>query len=347
LEPLHQALRAALDPPMLAKIIEAAEMEATGAIALRQREKRILEAVEPFIERGNHFHKVARQFEPDHAATSTSMEPRQSALLVATLALPRFEALFPKPWPQTARKVLPSDSPGTSGTAVWAPVLAWSLLRGLPLDGVSVFDSLRLRHALAHTFQELGMSGEDGWRGAARVRFLLHRADPLLPWLSQEEWRNSDVQWLTGTHESEGVRYFNQESHEELLWWIQMPALVAAAPSEQRVTAQRCAAAVSQGAQAAKAAGYRLDALLEAESHSGRKGTTTGAPDSSGLVTAAAQKEPKAGSTKSSRSSNQVRAKAKSSTPQDGAGAARSTEKVSAEKAKKTTKKPSPSKRKP
>jgi hypothetical protein len=321
-------------------------MDAACAIAVREREKRILEAIEPFIESGNRFHKVAKQFEPGHAANAA--EPRHSALLVSTLALPRFEALFPKPWPETARKVLPSDSPGTSGTAVWAPVLAWSLLRGLPLDGVSVFDGLRLRHALARTFQELGMSGEDGWRGAARVRFLLHRADPLLPWLSQEEWQNGDVQWLTGTHESEGVRYFNQESHEELLWWIQAPALVAAASSEQRVTAQRCAGAVSQGAQTAKHAGYRLDALLEAESRSGRKGTMKAvALNSSGLAPAAAQKAPKAGSTKSSRPSNQVKTKAKSSSPQDGASAAGSTEKVSTGKAKKSTSKPSPNKRKP
>jgi glycosidase len=347
LEPLHQAMRAALDPAMLAKIIEAAEMEASGAIAVRQREKRILEAIEPFIERGNRFHKVARQFEPGHAATPSAAEPRHSALLVSTLALPRFEALFPKPWPETARKVLPSDSPGTSGTAVWAPVLAWSLLRGLALDGASVFDSLRLRHALARTFQELGMSGEDGWRGAARVRFLLHRADPLLSRLSQEEWQDGDVQWLTGTHESEGVQYFNQESHEELLWWIQLPALVAAASSEQRVTAQRCATAVSQGAQAAKDAGYRLDALLDAESRSGRKGTISDAVNSAGRVGTATRKSSKAGDTKTSGSSSAVKTKAKSSSPQDGAGAAGSAEKVSTGKAKKSTSRPSPNKRKP
>jgi hypothetical protein len=226
-------------------------------------------------------------------------------------------------------------------------VLAWSLLRGLPLDEASVFDSLRLRHALARTFQELGMSGEDGWRGAARVRFLLRRADPLLPKLSQHEWQDGDVQWLTGTHESEGVRYFNQESHEELLWWIQAPALVAAASSEQRVTAQRCAAAVSQGAQAAKDAGYRLEALLEAESRSGRKGIITAAVDSAGPVGPGAGKSPKAGAPKTSGSSSAVKTKAKSSSPQDGAGAAGSTEKVSTGKAKKSTSKPSPNKRKP
>src|SRR6201996_3469210 len=144
LEPLHQALRGALDPAMLAKIIEAAEMEESGAIAVRQREKRILEAVKPFIERGNRFQKLAKQLEVERAGEQAIAKSEghadHSTLLVSTLALPRYEALFPKPWPETARKMLPSDSPGTSGTAVWAPVLAWSLLRGLPIDGLSTFD---------------------------------------------------------------------------------------------------------------------------------------------------------------------------------------------------------------
>ena len=195
LQPLHEALRAALDPALLARIIDAAEMEAAGALAVRQRERRILEAVEPFIERGNRFQKIAKQLEMERVGTQQIFEKAEpevnpNTLLAATLALPRYEALFPERWPKTARKVLPSDSPGTSGTAVWAPVLAWSLLHGLPLDGESMFDRLRLRHALAETFHALGLSGEDGWRAAARVRFLLHRADPLSRELTRKEWHD-------------------------------------------------------------------------------------------------------------------------------------------------------------
>ncbi|HEX6770871.1 MAG TPA: alpha-amylase family glycosyl hydrolase, partial [Acidobacteriaceae bacterium] len=269
LQPLHDALRAALDPAILARIIDAAEMEADGAMAIRQRERRILEAVEPYIERGARFQKVAKQLELERASASAAakLEPEGNAnmLLVATLALPRYEALFPGRWPETARKMLPSDSPGTSGTAVWAPVLAWALLRYLPLDGVSMFDRLQLRRALADIFHGLGLSGEDGWRAAARVRFLLHRANPLALGLSHVEWQNPDVRWLTGTHDTEGVRYFNQESHQEMLWWIQVPALVAASPQERRAAAQRSVAAVNDAARMAKDAGFRLDKLLAAE----------------------------------------------------------------------------------
>ena len=254
-------------------------------------------------------------------------------MLVSTLALPRYEALFPKRWPETARKVLPSDSPGTSGTAVWGPVLAWSLLHGLPLDGVSIFDQLRLRHALADIFHSLGMGGEDGWRAAARVRFLLHRAAPLSPELSHREWQDGDVRWLTGTHTSQDVRYFNQESYEELLWWIQVPALVAASPAEQRAAAQRSATVVDRATQAAKGAGYRLDTLLAGNSKSARANITPHA------ATSAGQKTPKAGVVANASS------KAKSTESQDGAGAAAAQKKSSTEKAKTEKKKSSPKKK--
>ena len=72
LQPLHDALRAALEPAILAKIIDAAEMDATGAIAVRQRETRILEAVKPFIERGNRFHKIAKQLEIERGESRPS-----------------------------------------------------------------------------------------------------------------------------------------------------------------------------------------------------------------------------------------------------------------------------------
>jgi hypothetical protein len=305
-------------------------------LAVRQRERRILEAVEPFIERGNRFQKIAKQLEMERAGTQPVFEKPEpeinpNALLAATLALPRYEVLFPERWPETARKVLPSDSPGTSGTAVWAPVLAWSLLHGLPLDGESMFDRLRLRHALADTFHGLGLSGEDGWRAAARVRFLLHRAEPLSRELTRKEWENADVQWLIGTHTAEKVLYFNQESHEELLWWIQVPALVAVPPAQQRTAARESFSAVKQAGQAAQDAGFRLDILL-------KTGTAVG---SDRLKTAVSEKASKRNGVKAST-------KADSASAQDGAGKSDTDEKATTEKPKKRTpKQPTLRKRKP
>jgi hypothetical protein len=201
----------------------------------------------------------------------------------------------------------------------------------LPLDGESMFDRLRLRHALADTFHALGLSGEDGWRAAARVRFLLHRADPLSRELTRKEWENADVQWLTGTHTAEKVRYFNQESHQELLWWIQVPALVAATPAQQRTAARESLTAVKQASQAAKDAGFRVDVLL-------KTGTAVG---SDRLNTAVSGKSPKPNAIQAS-------GKTKSASVRDGAGKSVTNEKATTKKPKKrTSKKSTSSKRKP
>jgi hypothetical protein len=205
------------------------------------------------------------------------------------------------------------------------------LLHGLPLDGESMFDRLRLRHALADTFHALGLSGEDGWRAAARVRFLLHRSDPLSRELTRTEWDDPDVQWFTGMHTAEKVRYFNQESHEELLWWIQVPALVAAPPAQQRTAARESLAAVNAASEAAKDAGFRVDVLLK----------TGTAVASDRLNAAASGKPPKASA---------VRApiKVKSAGARDGGGESAAEEKAATKKRKKRiAKKSTSSKRKP
>ncbi|HEX4308911.1 MAG TPA: alpha-amylase, partial [Acidobacteriaceae bacterium] len=149
------------------------------------------------------------------------------------------------------------------------------------------------------------------------------------------EWQDSDVLWLTGTHDSDGVRYFNQESYEEMMWWIQVPALVAATPSEQRAAAQESSAAVNRARQAAKNAGYRLDVLLAAESRSDRASARPDAAASSRKVSKAA----------AAKASSKV--KEKSTAPRDGAGGATLQKKNPAAKTKKTTKTSNPSKRKP
>ncbi len=277
LQPLHEALRAALDPHILSAIIHVAEQTADSAVAVRKREASLVEAVAPFLERGSRFRSIAQHLLPEHrepAAQAGVLERREPAaaqpspanangLLVAALALPRYEAFFPKGWPEAARKVLPSDSPGAVAVAVWAPVLAWTLISGLHLPGIAVFDKLRLRQALARIFHDLGVGEQEGWRAAARVRILLARKKPLALDLTAAEWGDPDVQWLTGTHTARAVRYFNQESQEELLWWLQLPALVAVGPRGQKEAAQQSAAAVENAVKAAKAAGYRLDLMLQ------------------------------------------------------------------------------------
>ncbi|MGA3048632.1 MAG: alpha-amylase family glycosyl hydrolase [Terracidiphilus sp.] len=102
--------------------------------------------------------------------------------LRAAMRVPSIEALFPAPWPAAARRVLPSPSPEFTATAMWGPVLAWSLLQLLAesIDAdypeqvaLDIFDRLRLREPFAQSFAALGFDGETGWRVAARIKVVL------------------------------------------------------------------------------------------------------------------------------------------------------------------------------
>jgi hypothetical protein len=77
-------------------------------------------------------------------------------------------------------------------------------------------------------------------------------------------WRDPDVRWLTGVHESEGHVYLVCEQYEELLWWLLMPSLLKLAqqPAPSRTEIARLNETVKEALASAKAAGYRVDELL-------------------------------------------------------------------------------------
>jgi hypothetical protein len=71
-------------------------------------------------------------------------------------------------------------------TAIWGPVLSWCVLELLAesIDAqkpervaLDLFDRLRLREPLAHSFSALGFEGEESWRAAARIKALLVEAE--------------------------------------------------------------------------------------------------------------------------------------------------------------------------
>jgi glycosidase len=148
-----------------------------------------------------------------------------------------------------------------SEARMWAPVLGWMALRGLPSAqaAVTLFDELQMRHALAETFSSVGVKGEEAWRAAAQVRVLLRVGveGPLQKVIETAAfWEDADVRWLTGTHaDEEGVEYFEQERFEALVRWLQLPALVAGVRDEAFAT---------KLVEAAKNAGYKMKAFVEA-----------------------------------------------------------------------------------
>jgi hypothetical protein len=183
-------------------------------------------------------------------------------------------------------------------TALWGPVLAWIALELLaeavrPADvadasnvALDLFDRLRLRDPLGQAFAALGFEGEEGWRVAARMKVALLAESGILAAGAEERslanaeaggvaqtfwpsalWNDADVRWLTGVHEAAGLSYFVQEPYEELLWWLQLPALqrLACQAHPERGEAQRIAGLVEAEEEAARRAGYRIDAMYVAE----------------------------------------------------------------------------------
>ncbi len=215
--------------------------------------------------------------------TQTFLDPPRAArdryhqLLQTASKLPGLEGAFAHGWPPDARAVLPSYSPQTSAVTVWAPVVAWCLLRSLAdtfpqsQNIGEAFDRLYLRSAIADAFHPLGIEGDAAYRAAARVRILLTqpRFEGQLPALPTLDWDDPDIVWLTGLHEAQGHRYFNKEAHEQLVWWMILPALIdtaeqdpAAKSAKTRKMLRTLEDEAAGSAAAAQTAGYRLDEML-------------------------------------------------------------------------------------
>jgi hypothetical protein len=112
------------------------------------------------------------------------------------------------------------------------------------------------------------MEGENTWRAAARVRILLSHADTSPAATKVEQfWSDPDVRWLTGVNESSGVTYFNKEGFEELLGWLQLPALINLAHQSpiNLDSLKTLEASVLESCKSAQTAGYNLALYLRPE----------------------------------------------------------------------------------
>jgi glycosidase len=189
LRPVHDALRAALEPGLVHTLAELAEIpRAAGTPAKNGKSQsaflerawsasaELLNAAQPAYARRTGASRAVNVTDVD------TMAPVFRKFLRGAALLPSMEALFPAKWPASARRVLPSANPQIPATALWGPVLAWVVLQVVAkaIDSthpertaVDVFDRLRLREPLAQAFHALGLEGEAGWRAAARVKALL------------------------------------------------------------------------------------------------------------------------------------------------------------------------------
>jgi hypothetical protein len=151
-------------------------------------------------------------------------------------------------WSKEAGIVLPSTESPLHPSAIWGPVLAYAVLEGMAesiggketaATALVLFDRLRLREPMARAFSGGGEITEDGWRAAARVRlaFLYQTltpvktvktaADDVFAGFPRAFWDDGDARWLLKVHDAAGEWYFNKELHQQILWWVQLPDLLA------------------------------------------------------------------------------------------------------------------------
>jgi hypothetical protein len=106
------------------------------------------------------------------------------------------------------------------------------------------------------------------------------------PVLAQALWLDPDVRWLCGVREAEGRDYLIREKYEELLWWLQMPALLCfageAEPSRAAVEGlgESLATALSSAAAAGFSVGTLLGPLAASETNQSGEGGKSAVPES-------------------------------------------------------------------
>ena len=326
LRPVHDALRRLLEPALVRTLAELSEhpQAARGSEKQRNIELQKEEFLETAWTRCQDFLRESQVAFHARKGEPLAVRPTKPALLAekfrerlrAAMEIPALERLFPIPWNVGARRVLPSLSPELIATSIWGPVLSWCVLELLAesIDpekperaALDLFDRLRLREPLAHSFLALGFKGEENWRAAARIKVALlveaemyapeasstlperAKAVPIddvaasatatsaaptkapgkqeqaTPALSPILWHDPDVRWLTGVHEAHGHTYFVKESYDELIWWLQLPALIKLAGESvpDRSAIAELSKTIKEALEACASAAYSLDAFLE------------------------------------------------------------------------------------
>jgi hypothetical protein len=214
---------------------------------------------------------VAAETTEKLAEASPSQLDVRAALAEDALQLPVAVFRFPETLQAAAQSVLPSGDLHVPEAKVWAPVLGWIAMQGLPSAqaALALYDELELRHALAETFSGVGVKGEDAWRAAAQVRVLLRvgMEETLAAAIVTEVfWTDPDVRWLTGAHaDEEGVEYFAKERFEAFACWLQLPGLMAGVQEAMLpIKAANSVTAIAANlAYAAKMAGYKVGPFVE------------------------------------------------------------------------------------
>lgn len=277
--------------PVLASTVVAPEGYAVKQKSDVTTEPQSSTALSGFFERANDFYWRLTEVLPEAQLTLLAADVQEGAaayrsnlqeLVKAAAALPAVARSFSTAWPPAVREIVPGAFVGADIARTWTPLLAYLLVHALPgtAEPQVLLDELDLRAAFAESLAEVGIQGEDAWRMAAKVRLLLAGRRPLAALHTEGFWAEGDVRWLAGINESQGVAYVNKESFEQLLCWLQLPALLGLAGKlggDDAYAAPPAELAAMEGALRAECermagAGYKLRAYLGDDGDDGDDG---------------------------------------------------------------------------
>ncbi len=293
LKPLHDAMRELLAPALIEQLAETQKI--TKKKAAKREEappadgKKVAQAlsgkVRMLLERSRELAATDRERAASAHQDSWNGDLDQAVAgfegrIALALKLPEVEKEFSAPWPKEAHIVVPSASTEKKqAISVLASIVAWAAMVAVgeyadPTDAdcaaSRILDQQRLREPIAESLNRLGLSGDERWRAAARIRALLAHK----PWGPGDDtkkprapfsWlQDPDVAWLIGVHSYQDVRYFNKESYEQLLWWMALPALlrIAAKPKPDPAAVEMLEEQIEARSRAAAEAEYQIDGLF-------------------------------------------------------------------------------------
>jgi glycosidase len=185
---------------------------------------------------------------------------------------------------------LPSGDPAT-----WSTLFGWLFTRKLgkvldkesyPEQSRTWIDEWLLAKILATSLQDIELDEGSAWRAVTAIKLLTtHQKWPQASKPGKEQafqslqtWlKDIEIQYFVGVNRYQSILWFNQESFEELLWWMFAGAVVdicsgqlppqAAKPPASHPAAEEivaCYDVIKKLLKAAEGSGYQVEKLLEA-----------------------------------------------------------------------------------
>jgi glycosidase len=242
LQPVHTPFRELVNPGSLQWLIDNRTPDKAGQEPPASQSKAIDEAQSKFASLLQEASQLTGSQAADTASISTQFGQELTALLNIACIRERFPLEKSRKY-ASAVKFLQSGPPGQAalplGTAaVWGTLLAYLSTRKLGLatgaeqndeQSRTLIDEWLLGKIIATTLIDLEVPEPDAWRFVATIKILVSHQN-WLDWNGKPKERvyshlrdllkDFEVQRYIGVNRYQDILWFNQESFEQLLWWL-------------------------------------------------------------------------------------------------------------------------------